>query len=467
MKPVIVLVGRPNVGKSTLFNRLTRARDALVADIPGLTRDRQYGEGRHDGKDFLVVDTGGIVSDPHEGRDRESSIEDHMRQQTAQAVDEGDAIIFIVDGLEGLTPADVELAGYLRRSGKAVLLVVNKAEGRGQELPAAEFHALGLGEPHPVSARRGDGISALMTEVLSPFEAASVPALPADLPHIAIAGRPNVGKSTLVNALLGEERVVVFDEPGTTRDSIRVPLERRGRHYVLIDTAGVRRRKKIHELAEKYSIVKTLEAVEIANVVILVVDAAEGLTDQDATLAGFVLEKGRALIVAVNKCDRLDREARTRLEREIERRLVFLSFVRVHFISALHGSGVGGLFRSIDRAFECANADLPTSKLNRVLGNAVEGSPPPMHHGRRIKPKFAHQGGKNPPLVVIHGNQLDALAPSYLRYLSSQIRRAFNLEGTPIRIECRGGDNPFEGRPDRRSPKRIPRKKRLARRGRR
>jgi GTP-binding protein len=443
MKPVIVLVGRPNVGKSTLFNRLTRARDALVADIPGVTRDRQYGEGRRGDRPYLLVDTGGVVEDLGAAHQRSASIETHMREQTRQAVEEGDSIVFIVDGREGLTPADRELANFLRRSGKPVVVAVNKAEGMEPSTITAEFHALGLGAPAAISAQHGDGVDELIAEVLRDLPRAEEAELSADIPRIAIAGRPNVGKSTLVNAMLGEPRVVVFDQPGTTRDSIRIPLERRGKDYVLIDTAGVRRRKHVREVVEKFSIIKTLQAIDEANVVILVVDAAEGLSDQDAHLAGYVLEKGRSLVVALNKSDRLDREQRAWAERELQRRFAFLSFVRAHFISALHGTGVGALFSSVDQAFASARKTMPTSRLNHMLQRAVQSTPPPMVHGRRIKPKFAHQGGKNPPTVVVHGSQVDRLPESYRRYLANCVRKEFRLEGTPVRIECRAGANPY------------------------
>ncbi len=443
MKPVIVLVGRPNVGKSTLFNRLTRGRDALVADIPGLTRDRQYGEGRRGDRPYLLVDTGGVVDGLDTGPSAGASIEAHMRVQTRQAIEEGDAVILLVDGREGLTPADRELANYLRRSGKPVTLAVNKAEGLDPDAVTAEFHVLGMGEPVPVSATHGDGVATLITDVLRDLPRVAEVAPAQDVPRIAIAGRPNVGKSTLVNAMLGEPRVLVFDEPGTTRDSIRIPLERRGKSYVLIDTAGVRRRKHVREAIEKFSIIKTLQAIEEANVVILVVDAAEGLSEQDAHLAGYVLEKGRSLVLALNKSDRLDREQRAWAERELQRRFAFLAFVRSHFISALHGTGVGALFASVDHAFASAHKTLPTSRLNRMLQQAVQATPPPMVNGRRIKPKFAHQGGKNPPTVIVHGSQVDRLPESYRRFLANCVRKEFHLEGTPVRIECRAGANPY------------------------
>ncbi len=444
MKPVIVLVGRPNVGKSTLFNRLTRGRDALVADIPGLTRDRQYGEGKRGDRPYLVVDTGGVVEDLERGAGgKRSSVDEMMQEQTKQAVEEGDAIIFMVDGKDGITPTDRELANYLRRTNKPVTVAVNKSEGLDPQVVAAEFHQLGLNELVSISAKRGDGVSGLIQQVLAEFPEAEEEPIDVDVPRVAVAGRPNVGKSTLINRLLGEERVVVFDEPGTTRDSIRIPLERKGKPYVFIDTAGVRRKGRVHEAIEKFSVVKTLQAIEEANVVILMLDADQGLAEQDASLAGYILEKGRSLVIAVNKCDKIDQQHRQWIEREMARRFSFITFVRPHYISALHGTGVAGLFKSIDRAFASACKTMGTSQLNRVLQQAVQATQPPMVRGRRIKPKFAHQGGKNPPLIVIHGNQVKDLSDSYRRYLASAFRKAFRLEGTPVRIECREGANPY------------------------
>jgi len=444
MKPVLVLVGRPNVGKSTLFNRLTRGRDALVADVPGLTRDRQYGEGKLGDRPYLAVDTGGVAEDLDRNvHDKHMSMETLMREQTRQAVEEGDAIIFLVDGRSGVTPADEELANYLRRTNKPVIVAVNKTEGLAPDVVMAEFHRLGMTHIVAVSAKRGDGISELVANALAGFPDVEEVEIDTDVPRVAVAGRPNVGKSTLINSLLGEERVVVFDEPGTTRDSIRIPLERNKKSYIFIDTAGVRRKGRVHETIEKFSIIKTLQAIEEANVVILVLDADQGLSEQDASLAGYILEKGRALVVAVNKCDKVDQERRHWVERELARRFAFITFVRPHYISALHGTGIAGLFKSIDRAFASACKTLGTSLLNRVLQQAVQATQPPMYHGRRIKPKFAHQGGKNPPLVVIHGNQVNQLSESYRRYLANAFRKAFRLEGTPVRIETREGANPY------------------------
>jgi GTP-binding protein len=433
MKSVIVLVGRPNVGKSTLFNRLTRSRDALVADAPGLTRDRLYGLGRADGRSFLVVDTGGI------DQEREA-LRGLMSTQTQRAIDEADAVVFLTDGRSGLCAPDRAIADDLRRIGKPVTVAVNKAEGMQPELVCAEFHALGLGEPVAISAEHGQGVGKLMQLILGcvPEPAEEAEEGEEETPRIAIAGRPNVGKSTLVNAMLGEERVVVFDRPGTTRDSIRVPLERDGRRYVLIDTAGVRRRARIDDVLEKFSVVK------------LVLDARAGVSAQDASLAGFIVETGKSLVLAVNKWDGLDPSQRTWVRQQLERRLPFLRFVKPHFISALHGSGVGGLFPAIDQAYASAMRELGTSKLNRILQKAIEATPPPMGRGgRRIKLKFAHQVGKNPPAVLIHGNQVEHLPEAYRRYLVNAFRRAYHLEGTPVRLELKSGPNPYEGRPQR------------------
>ena len=460
MKPVVVIVGRPNVGKSTLFNRLTRSRAALVADAPGLTRDRQYGDGRVGDRPYLIVDTGGVVDRLTSIKERQT-VTSHVASQVRAALAEADAVILLVDGREGLHPAERELAVDLRRHGKPVWLAVNKAEGRDPDSAVAEFHALGIGEPVAVSAAHGDGVSELMQRVLAGLPVTEEAPPEEGVPRIAVIGKPNVGKSTLVNALLGEERVVVCDEPGTTRDSIRVPLEREGRRYVLVDTAGVRRRARIEDPLEKYSVLKTLQAIDEANVAILVIDAHAGAAEQDASLAGYALEAGRALVVAVNKWDAVKPSDRDWAKHELERKLPFLEFARMHFISAREGQGVGGLFPSVDEAYASANRTLSTPKLNQVLQAVVTATPPPMIHGRRIRPKYAHQGGKNPPRVVIHGNQVAALPKSYRRYLANAFRKAFHLIGTPVRIECRQERNPFlekkRSRPERRQPKRSKR----------
>jgi len=459
MKPVVVLVGRPNVGKSTLFNALTRSRAAIVADEPGVTRDRQYGDGRVGDRPCLVVDTGGLAGTTQTG------IAALMSAQARQAMDEADAIVFVVDGRSGPTGDDHEIAQVLRRLGKPVTLAVNKSEGKEAATAVSEFHALGLGEPLAVSAAHEQGVEPLMQRVLQPLPVAEEAEAPVDLPRIAVAGRPNVGKSTLVNALLGEERVVVADQPGTTRDSIRIPLTHAGRDYILIDTAGVRRRARVEEAVEKFSVIKTLQAIGEANVVILVLDARQEVSDQDVDLAGYILEQGRSLVLAINKWDGLDESRRDWIKRELDRKLTFLSFAPPHFISALARTGVERLFPAIDRAFESAQAELPTAQLNRVLEKALQATPPPVARGRRIKLKFAHQSGHNPPRVTIYGNLTDHVPDSYRRYLGNAFRSAFKLEGTPVRIEFEQGENPYlEKKPKR---KLTPRQSAIARRERR
>lgn len=445
MKPVIVLIGRPNVGKSTLFNRLTRSRTALVADAPGLTRDRQYGDGRIGDRPYFVVDTGGVVSGLATAKDH-GDVKSGVMAQVRTALTEADAVILIVDAREGVHPSDRDLAADLRRQGRPVWIAVNKSEGQDPATVVAEFYTLGLGEPLAVSAAHGEGVEALIQRALEklPVEKEAEPH--ENVPRIAVIGKPNVGKSTLVNALLGEQRVVVCDEPGTTRDSIRVPLERDGRRYVLIDTAGVRRRARIDDPLEKFSVLKTLQAIDEANVAILVIDAQAGVADQDASLAGYALEAGRALVIAVNKWDVVEESDRAWAKRELERKLPFLNFARMHFISAHTGTGVGGLFRSVDEAYASAHRVMTTPKLNRILKAAVTATPPPLVHGRRARPKYAHQGGKNPPRVVIHGNQVASLSKSYLRYLANTFRKAFHLIGTPVLIDCRQEENPYQAR---------------------
>lgn len=447
MKPVVVLVGRPNVGKSTLFNRLTRSRAAIVADEPGVTRDRQYGDGVVGDRPYYIVDTGGILQSLVERARGGEVLRQLIASQVHQALIEADAVVFLVDARDGVQPLDREIANELRRLGKPVTLAVNKSEGLEPSLVAAEFYELGLGEPCPISSAHGDGIADLMHQVLAPLPIAEEMPVPVDLPRVAIIGRPNAGKSTLVNALLGEERVIVSDQPGTTRDTIDVPLERAGKTYILIDTAGVRRRARVEEAVEKFSAIKTLEALDRANVVILLLDAQAGVGEHDATLAGYVLKRGRALVLAINKWDALDTDAREWIKREVERKLRFLDFAPAHYISALNKTGIGGLFTSVDRAFTSANCDMSTPRLNRVLQTAVAATPPPIVRGRRIRLKFAHQGGKNPPVVIVHGNQLRSLSASYRRYLAQRIQTAFRLVGTPVVIHCRQSDNPYADRP--------------------
>jgi GTP-binding protein len=441
MIPTLALVGRPNVGKSTLFNRLTRSRDALVADLPGLTRDRHYGRGRADGRAFIVVDTGGLEAGVREG------IFHEMARQTMQAVAEADAVLFMVDGRAGVTAEDREIAARLRKSGRPLWLVVNKSEGRSREAVAGEFHELGLGEPLPISAAHGDNVSALVEVVLAGFPVDGEP-VPADAEgiRIAVVGRPNVGKSTLVNAVLGEERMIAFDQPGTTRDSIHVAFERDGKPYTLVDTAGLRRRGRVTETVEKFSVIKTLQAIEDANVVILVLDAQQDISDQDAHVGGFIVEAGKALVVAVNKWDAADSERREQVRREIDRKLGFLAFARFHFISALAGRGVNDLLRSVDAAYAAAMARLPTPRLTRALIAAVARQAPPRAGMFRPKLRYAHQGGSNPPTIVIHGNQLDQLPESYRRYLERVFADTFELRGTPVRLQFRTGHNPYAKR---------------------
>lgn len=436
MKPTLVLVGRPNVGKSTLFNRLTKTRDAIVADIPGLTRDRHYGHGKVGEKPFLVVDTGGFEPVVKDG------IMHEMARQTLQAVDEADVILFMVDVRTGCTAQDKIIADRLRQSGRPVFLVVNKAEGMRREVVTAEFHELALGDPLAISASHGEGVPELVELALESFPDAAKDETEKH-PKIAIVGRPNAGKSTLVNTLLGEERVIAFDQPGTTRDSIYIDFERAGKKYTLIDTAGVRRRGKIFEAIEKFSVVKTLQAIEDANVVVLVLDAQADISEQDAHMAGFILETGRALVVAVNKWGDLDDYKRDTVKRDISRKLQFLEFAKFHYISALKGDGVGGLIGSVDVAYAAAMAKLPTPQLTRILMDAVTAHQPPKSGPFRPKPRYAHQGGMNPPLIVVHGSALDKISASYKRYLEKTFRQAFKLEGTPLRVQFNVGANPF------------------------
>jgi len=475
MLPVVALVGRPNVGKSTLFNRLTRSRNALVADYPGLTRDRQYGQAEVEEHPFIVIDTGGINGD-------EEGIDLLMAEQSLTAIDEADAVLFLVDARDGLTSADYGIADYLRKQDKKIFLVANKVDGIDADSAIAEFYALSLGEEvHKIAAAHGRGVTQLLTLALTPhIEALGQPKVANsaegefdgfsndefehelseaeleqqideapkenDTIKLAIIGKPNVGKSTLTNRILGEERVVVFDAPGTTRDSVYIPMEHNGRSYTLIDTAGIRRRKNVSDIVEKFSVIKTLRAIEDSNVCLLLIDAREGISDQDLSLLGFILESGRSLVLAVNKWDGLEEHAKNRIKTEMDRRLGFIDFAKVHFISALHGTGVGHLYASVEEAFISATKRISTAMVTKILDMAIFDHQPPMYNGRRIKLKYAHAGGYNPPIIVIHGNLAKKLPQSYKRYLMNYYRKSLKIMGTPIRIEFRETANPFAGK---------------------
>ncbi|CAD5108051.1 ribosome biogenesis GTPase Der [Zestomonas carbonaria] len=478
MVPVIALVGRPNVGKSTLFNRLTRTRNAIVAEYAGLTRDRQYGEAKWQGRTYIVIDTGGISGD-------EDGIDAKMAEQSLQAIEEADAVLFMVDSRAGMTAADQMIAEHLRKRNKRSFLVANKVDTVDPDIARAEFSPLGLGDAFPIAAAHGRGINALLEASLGIFpkddgeeaeegeEAASEEVAEGEeakrIPgpsekdgiKIAIIGRPNVGKSTLVNRMLGEDRVIVYDQAGTTRDSIYIPFERNEEKYTLIDTAGVRRRGKIFEAVEKFSVVKTLQAIQDANVVVFVMDAREGVVEHDLNLLGFVLETGRALVIALNKWDGMEQREKEYVKTELERRLMFVDFADIHFISALHGTGVGHLYKSVQESFRSAVTRWPTSRLTKILEDAVQEHQPPLVNGRRIKLRYAHLGGANPPLIVIHGNQVESVPRSYSRYLENTYRRVLKLVGTPIRIEYKGGENPYEGKKNALTDRQVNKKRRL------
>lgn len=439
MKPVIAIVGRPNVGKSTLFNQLTRSRDALVADFSGLTRDRQYGEGTIDERKFIVIDTGGLG-------EADDSVDSLMVNQSLVAISEADIVLFIVDSKAGVMPADLAITKHLRSlEGKRIYLVANKSDGVDTQLALAEFYQLGLGEPMAIAAAHNRGVKQLIAYVLDQLpktdEITEEEAPPGT--KIAVLGRPNVGKSTLVNRMLGEDRVVVFDMPGTTRDSIYIPYERQGKHYTLIDTAGIRRRGKINEQVEKFSVIKALQAIDDADVVLLVLDAKEGIVDQDLHLLGFALERGRAIVIALNKWDGLETHHKEHVKSEIKRRLQFVSFAKIHTISALHGTGVGDLYGSIDKAYASGQVRVSASQLTRFLEDAIAAHQPPTVNGRRIKLRYAHFGGSNPPTIIIHGNQTEHVDESYRRYLENSFRQALKIIGTPIKIIFKTSDNPY------------------------
>ncbi len=456
MLAVIALVGRPNVGKSTLFNLLTRSRDALVADFPGLTRDRKYGFGKLGPGPYVVIDTGGLTGDA-------DGIQGLMARQTLVALDEADLVFFMVDGREGLTALDMQIAELLRPLGKRLRLLVNKVEGQDPDMAGAEFHALAMGDPVCISSSHGHNIPALMDAVFEelPETEAPEPEEQGQAIRIAVIGRPNVGKSTLINRLLGEERQLAFDQPGTTRDSVYIPFERDERKYVLIDTAGVRRKARVHEIIEKFSIVKTLQAIDAAHVVIAVLDAREAITDQDASLLGLTVERGRALAIAVNKWDGLSPDQRDTIKRQIDVKLPFLEFAPMHFISALHGSGLGELFMSVNRAYTASMRDIATPDLTRALEDAVMAHQPPLVKGKRIKLRYAHQGGRNPPVIVIHGNRTKSVPASYRRYLINYFRKRYAMFGTPVRIEFKSGDNPYEGKRNKLTPRQQRKRERL------
>ncbi|MGB2023740.1 MAG: ribosome biogenesis GTPase Der [Litorivicinaceae bacterium] len=459
--PIIAIVGRPNVGKSTLFNRLTRSRDALVADYAGLTRDRKYGRALFSGHPFLLIDTGGLSGG-------EVGIDAAMAQQSKAAIEEADAVVFMVDATSGVAASDQTVADMLRRIDKPVWLAANKIDGQNTDIALSDFYGLGFGEPQAIAASHGRGVSALSDQLLAYFGLLDVE--PVDVNdqrqeapgiRIGVVGRPNVGKSTLVNRMLGEDRVVVFDLPGTTRDSIYIPYERHQETYTLIDTAGVRRRGRVSETVEKFSIVKTLQAIEDSHVVVLVVDAQEGLVEQDLHLMGTVIDAGRALVVAVNKWDHLDPDVREKIRQTLRRRLNFIPWAKVHYISALHGTGVGDLYGSIKEGYEAATTKFSTNALTRILEDAVDDHQPPLVRGRRIKLRYAHQGGMNPPRIVIHGNQTKDVPESYRRYLENIYRRVLNITGSPVKIEFKSGENPFAGRRNKLTERQIQRKRRL------
>lgn len=456
MIPVIAIVGRPNVGKSTLFNQLTRTRDALVANMPGVTRDRQYGESKVGDKRFIVIDTGGLSGE-------DFGIHGLTKEQVTLALQEADKILLVLDAKDGLTPDDEKIVKDLRQIGKPIYVAVNKIDGMDSDLVLTDFYELGFEALFPISASHGRGITDLVEDLLADIEVVE------DIPppevegsiKVAIIGRPNVGKSTLVNRILGENRVITSDEAGTTRTSIYIPFERQGQRYTLIDTAGVRRRGKVFEAVEKFSVIKTLQAIEHSHVVVLVVNARDSISEQDLRLLGYILEAGKSLVITINKWDGMDDYDKGRVKVEMERRLTFIDFARIHFISALHGSSVGELYASIVEAYESAMIPLHSSELTRILEKAVQDCQPPMSRGRRIKLRYAHPGGNNPPLVVIHGNQTEKLPESYRRYLMGAFRKALGIIGTPIKLIFKTGENPYAHKKNILTPSQIKKKQRL------
>ncbi len=457
MIPVIALVGRPNVGKSTLFNRITRTQDALVADFPGLTRDRQYGDAAFENKHFIVVDTGGIGVD-------DIAVDSLMSKQSTIALTESDYVFFLVDARAGLTAVDQTIASHLRKIGKTIYLIVNKTDGLDDDCAMAEFQSLGFTEVHGISASHGHGMESLLQQVTDTFPEVEPISSDTNAIKIAFAGRPNVGKSTLINRILGEERVVVYDMPGTTRDSISIPFTRDSHDYVLIDTAGVRRRARVDEKIEKFSVIKTLQAIKESHVCLMMIDAREGITDQDLHLLGFIIESGKALVIAVNKWDGLEEDDKESIRQELSRRLHFADFAKIRFISALHGTGVGGLFKDINQAYASATQALSTPQLTRLLLELVTKHTPPLVNGRRIKLRYAHAGGQNPPMIIVHGNQVTSLPESYKRYLMNAFSEHLKLVGTPLKIEFRGGDNPYQGRKNTLTDRQVKQRTRLIKR---
>lgn len=454
MIPVIALVGRPNVGKSTLFNRLTRTQDALVADFPGLTRDRQYGDASFEGKPFIVVDTGGVGVD-------DAAVDALMSKQSEFALNEANAVFFLVDGRAGLTSIDHNIAINLRKINKPIYLIVNKTEGLDEEIACADFQSLGFSEVHAISAAHGRGMHALQQKITATFDSTPDTSITENVIKIAFAGRPNVGKSTLINRILGEERVVVYDMPGTTRDSIAIPFERDEQQYILIDTAGVRRRARVDEKIEKFSVIKTLQSIKESNVCLMLFDARDGLTDQDLHLLGFIIESGKALVILVNKWDGVDGDQKEHIKNELTRRLHFAHFAKIRFISALHGTGVGGIFKDILQAYASATQSFSTPKVTRLLQDLITQHTPPLVNGRRIKLRYAHAGGQNPPIIVVHGNQLDSLPDSYKRYLANGFTQHLGLVGTPLKLEFKSSSNPYKDKKNKLTPRQIQRKKRL------